>query len=297
MSASAVYDALMRSMLAHELESAFMQATGLPVELVPSGESSLLFAFQGMENPFCRLMAQSAGGCLACQKAHQELQQRIADNYEPQVTYCFAGLSEYAVPVLVGGQHIATLLGGQIFQQKPSQTQFEHLRQQLRVWGMQRELQRIKTAFFQTHVLSRQQFQASLRLLIIFARFLAEDANRDLLAARLQDQQSITQAKNFILTHAREPLYLHDVAEHVHVSTYYFSKVFKKATGIGFSEFLTRTRVEFAKKSLANPVLPINEVATQAGFGSLSQFNRAFQRYAGCTPKQYRASLLQKGPF
>jgi AraC-like DNA-binding protein len=213
------------------------------------------------------------------------------------VTYCFAGLSEYAVPVLVGGQHIATLLGGQIFQQKPSQTQFEHLRQQLRVWGMQRELQRIKTAFFQTHVLSRQQFQASLRLLIIFARFLAEDANRDLLAARLQDQQSITQAKNFILTHAREPLYLHDVAEHVHVSTYYFSKVFKKATGIGFSEFLTRTRVEFAKKSLANPVLPINEVATQAGFGSLSQFNRAFQRYAGCTPKQYRASLLQKGPF
>lgn len=297
MSASAVYDALVRSMLAHELESVFMQATGLPVELVPSGESSLLFTFQGKENPFCRLMAQSASGCLACQKAHQELQQRITDNFEPQVAYCFAGLSEFAVPVLVGGRHIATLLGGQVFQHKPSQTQFERLRQQLRVWGMQRELQRIKTAFFQTHVISRQQFQASLRLLIIFARFLAEDANRDLLTARLHDQQSMTQAKNFILSHAGEPLHLHDVAEHVHVSTYYFCKVFKKATGIGFSEFLARARVEIAKKLLADPVLPINEVANQAGFGSLSQFNRVFQRYAGCSPKQYRASLLQTGPF
>lgn len=296
MGTSAVYDALVRSMLAHELESAFIQATGLPVELVPSGEPSLLFTFQGRENPFCRLMAQSMGSCLACQKAHQELQQRIASSLTPQVIYCFAGLSEFAIPVLVGSQHIATLLGGQIFQRKPSQNQFERLRQQLRVWGIQRELQRIETAFFRTHVISHRQFQASLRLLTIFARFLAEDANRDLLGPRSQEQPLITSAKNFILAHASEPLQLRDVAQHVHVSKHYFSKSFKKAAGIGFSEFLTRVRVEKAKDLLANPALLINDVAIEAGFGSLSQFNRAFQRYSGCSPKEYRASLLRAAP-
>jgi AraC-like DNA-binding protein len=292
MSASAVYDALVRSALAHELESAFMNATGLPVVLMPRGEPLLLFTFRGRENPFCSLMAQSAVSCLACQKAHMKLQQRIADNPVPQVTCCFAGLSEFAVPIIVGGQHIASLLGGQIFQSRPTQTQFARLTEQLRIWGMQHELRRIEIAFFKTHVISRKQFQASLRLLTIFAKFLAEDANRDLLATRIQDQHWIARAKNFVLSHTAEPLRLRDVAEHVHLSTSYFSRFFKKATGLGFSEFLARARVEIAKNSLADPDLTINEVANRAGFGSLSQFNRTFQRYVGCSPKEYRASLL-----
>ena len=83
----------------------------------------------------------------------------------------------------------------------------------------------------------------------------------------------------------------------MHVSTNYFSKFFKKATGLGFSQFLARVRVENAKDKLANPMLPINEVADQVGFGSLSQFNRAFHRYAGCSPREFRASLLKSRSF
>lgn len=292
MSASAVYDALVRSALAHELESAFMEATGLPVVLMPTDEPLLLFTFRGRENPFCSLMTQSPVSCIACQKAHMELLQRIAENPVPQVICCFAGLSEFSVPIIVGGQHVATLLGGQIFQSKPSQTQFARLTEQLRIWGMEQELRRIKIAFFKTHVISRKQFEASLRLLTIFAKFLAEDANRDLLASRIQDQHWITCARNFILNHAAEPLRLRDVAEHVHLSTSYFSRFFKKETGLGFSEFLARARVEIAKNSIADPGLTINEVSNRSGFGSLSQFNRTFQRYVGCSPKEYRASLL-----
>jgi AraC-like DNA-binding protein len=293
MSSSAVYDALVRSALAHELESAFMGATGLPVVLMPSGEPLLFFTFRGRKNQFCSLMAQSAVSCIACHRTHMELQQRLADNLVPQVIRCFAGLSQFAVPVIVGGQHVATLLGGQKFQSRPTQTQFAGLTEQLRIWGIQHELRRIDTAFFKTHVISRKQFQASLRLLTIFAKFLAEDANRDLLATRIQDQHWITRAKNFILEHAAEPLRLRDAAEHVHLSTTHFSRFFKKATGLAFSEFLARARVEIAKNLLADPALSINKAANRAGFGSLSQFNRTFQRYAGCSPREYRASLLQ----
>ena len=111
--------------------------------------------------------------------------------------------------------------------------------------------------------------------------------------AHVQEEPFISTARNFILAHAGEPLRLRDVAEHIHVSAHYFCKVFKKATGMGFSEFLRRARVENAKQALANSVLPIGEVADQSGFGSLSQFNRTFRRYAGCSPKEYRVSLQE----
>lgn len=293
MSTSAVYNALVSSTLAHELESAFTEATGLPVELVPSGEPAWLFRTQRREHPLCSLMAQHPGSCAACQEVHTELQRRVADRLVPDVTSCFAGLSEFAVPVIAGDQHVATLLGGQIFQRQPTQAQFERLKEELRKWGMQSESPGMEAAYFQTRVISRKQFQASLRLLTMFARFLVEDANRDLLAAHTHDGPCITNAKNFILTHADESLSLRDVAEHVHVSPHYFSKFFKKATGIGFSEFLARVRVEKAKDLIASQQLSINEVAHHAGFGSVSQFNRTFHRYTGSSPKVYRATLQQ----
>lgn len=293
---TAVYDSLARLIVACEYENAFLNATGLSVQLVPVGDLARSISFEQSRNPFCSLMAQFPGSCRACQQAHTELQQRLIDDLAPQMSLCFAGLTEFAVPVVVGGQHVATLLGGQVFEHKPTQAQFTQLTQRLRTWEIHKELPLLETAFFQTRVTSRKQFQASVQLLTIFARLLAEDVNRDLLAAWAHDQLCITSAKTFIRAHANEPLRLRDVAEHVHVSPNYFSRFFKNGTGIGFSEFLARIRVENAKDSLANPVLLITEVADQAGFGSLSQFNRVFHRFAGCSPKEYRASLLQAVP-
>ena len=290
---SAIYDILTRSILAREYENVFLDATGLPVQLVPGGTATWPLTFQGKGNPFCSLMAQSPGSCAACQQAHAKLQQQVADRVGPQVISCFAGLTEFAVPIVVSGQHVATLLGGQVFQHKPTQAQFAELTQRLRSWEMRQELPRLETTFFQSRVTSPKQFQASVQMLTIFTEFLAEDVNRNLLASHAHDRPHITTAKNFILAHASEPMSLHDVAEHVHVSTNYFSKLFKNENGIGFSEFLARVRIQTAKNLLADPILLITEVANQAGFGSLSQFNRAFQRYVGCSPKAYRASLMQ----
>lgn len=290
------HDALTQSLLAREYEDAFLHAIGLSVKFVPSDAPTQLFRFGRRENPFCKLMAQSAASCAACQQVHERLQGLLADSLTPQTICCFAGLAEFAVPVLVNGQQVATLLGGQVFQRKPTQAQFERLIRRLRGWGMDSETERVKKLFFQTRIIPPKQFQASLRLLMIFTKLLAEDVNRNLLAAQAHDQPCITTAKNFILAHASEPLHLRDIAEHVHVSKHYFCKFFKKTTGMGFSEFLARVRVENAKKLLADPVLPISEAASQAGFGSLSQFNRLFHRYVGCSPKAYRTSLLQIDP-
>jgi AraC-like DNA-binding protein len=292
---TAMYDILARSLLAQKYAEAFLDATGLSANLVPSHKPAQLFPFQGQEHPFCRLMVHFKTSCAACQHMHEQLQQQIADSLEPQTMICFAGLTEFAVPIVVHGEHVATLLGGQVFQRNPTHEEFTRLAQQLRSWKIDKDLPRIESAFFQTRVIPQKQFQAGVQLSTLFTKFLVEGMNRELLAACAQDRPDITTIKNFILAHASEPLRLRDVSEQLHVSAAYFSRLFKKASGIGFSEFLARIRVEKAKDFLANPDLLITEVADQAGFGSLSQFNRVFHRFAGCSPKEYRASLFPAG--
>ncbi|MEK7782224.1 MAG: helix-turn-helix transcriptional regulator [Verrucomicrobiota bacterium] len=67
---------------------------------------------------------------------------------------------------------------------------------------------------------------------------------------------------------------------------------FRKATGLSFTEFVSRTRVEQAKKLLLNPNLRISEVAFAVGFQSISNFNRMFKRIVGRSPTYGRDQLV-----
>jgi YesN/AraC family two-component response regulator len=67
--------------------------------------------------------------------------------------------------------------------------------------------------------------------------------------------------------------------------------MFKKATGLHFTEYLARVRVEKAKNLLLNPNLRISEIAYEVGFQSLTHFNRIFRRLVGESPTEYRLKL------
>jgi AraC-like DNA-binding protein len=289
---SAVYDALTRSKLLHDMERAFRDATGLSLRLVRSGEPPLRLAPARHENTFCALVATSASACAACLEVQRQLQSRLRRKLLPQEICCFAGMTELAVPVIAGGEHVATLVGGQVFRQKPGRRQFDRVARQLRTWGMDDRPHQIKRAYFYTPVVSEKQFQGGVRLLMILATQLAESATRYLVAARKYEPPSVREAKNFVYAHAGERVTLRQIADHVHVSKHYFCKIFKQATKITFTEFVARVRVENAKKLLGDPQWRMAEVADSTGFYSISQFNRVFRRYAGSSPTGYRAALL-----
>jgi len=77
----------------------------------------------------------------------------------------------------------------------------------------------------------------------------------------------------------------------VNTSVFYFCKQFRKATGLSFTEFVSRTRIEKAKNLLLNPNLHITEIAYAIGFQSLTQFNRTFKKIMGQSPTDYRGNL------
>jgi transcriptional regulator GlxA family with amidase domain len=64
--------------------------------------------------------------------------------------------------------------------------------------------------------------------------------------------------------------------------------MFKKATGLTFTEYVCRVRVEKVKTLLLNPHLRISEIAYDTGFQSLTHFNRVFREITGEAPTVFR---------
>jgi AraC-like DNA-binding protein len=99
---------------------------------------------------------------------------------------------------------------------------------------------------------------------------------------------AITRARGYIAEHQSGELSLAEVARSANMSEFYFCKMFKKATGLTFTDYLARMRTEAVKQMLINPHTRVSEAAYEAGFQSLSQFNRVFGRIVGESPTAYR---------
>ena len=75
------------------------------------------------------------------------------------------------------------------------------------------------------------------------------------------------------------------------VSVGYFSELFHKTTGMTFTDYVTRMRVEKVKHLLGDARLQITTIAFDTGFKSVSQFNRVVRRVTGISPRQYRLNF------
>jgi len=101
----------------------------------------------------------------------------------------------------------------------------------------------------------------------------------------------VRRARRFINEHKTEVLSLSNVAQASGASIFHFCKVFKRSTGLRFTDYVARVRMEDARTQLLNPNRRIGEVAYDVGFQSLTQFNRVFKRIVGVSPTQFRESL------
>lgn len=101
----------------------------------------------------------------------------------------------------------------------------------------------------------------------------------------------IQQAKAYINSHyADSDLSLNEVAEHVSFSPNHFSAVFSDETGETFRDYLTRVRIEQAKKLLRTTKLMCSEVAVQCGYNDPHYFSIIFRKNTGLTPQHFRKS-------
>jgi AraC-like DNA-binding protein/ligand-binding sensor protein len=286
----ALVEALCKSKIYQEYERAFSEATGLPVALRPVESWQLPFHGKRNENPFCDMLAQKSRACAACLQVQEKLSERAVE--EPETVTCPAGLCDTAVPVRLGDRVIGFLQTGQVFRKKPSQAQFERTVKLAAEWGVEADREQLRKAYFGTRILSNAHHESVIKLLSIFAQHLSMLSNQVVVQQGNAEPPVITRAKEFIHEHQTEELSLGQVAKAVNTSTFYFCKMFKKITGINFTDYLSRVRIEKSKNLLLNPNLRVSEIAFEVGFQSLTHFNRVFKRILGQSPTKYRAQLL-----
>jgi len=280
---------LSKSQIYVDYEKAFNQATSLPLAFRPHEIWQQALHGKKHENPFCALMAKSSRSCAACLQVQQELVE--GEPGESASAMCFAGLCDTAVPVNVGNSIVGFLQTGQVALRKPTEAGFTKVAQQLLTWGVKVDLNELQDAYFHSKVLPKQQYEAMVRLLEIFAKHLSVMANQILVEQQNAEPPMITKAKSYMGEHQAESISLEQIAKTLNVSTFYFCKMFKKATGLTFTDYLARTRVERAKNLLLNPNVRVSEVAYDCGFISLTHFNRVFKKVVGKSPTVYRRTL------
>ncbi|MBQ2764171.1 MAG: AraC family transcriptional regulator [Firmicutes bacterium] len=106
----------------------------------------------------------------------------------------------------------------------------------------------------------------------------------------LKNADMIYSALQYIEDHYNERFSLQDIADYVHFSAPYFSKVFKKEMDITFTKYITNVRIEKSKQLLKNTKYPLADIPAMVGFEEQSYFTRVFRTTTGISPGKYRES-------
>jgi len=81
---------------------------------------------------------------------------------------------------------------------------------------------------------------------------------------------------------------LEEAARVAGLSRFYFSRLFKRMTGVGLVDWLTARRLAEAERLLHSSDLSIRDIAEEAGFSGLRALDRAFLCHHGLSPRDYR---------
>ncbi|MWV42052.1 response regulator [Paenibacillus sp. HJL G12] len=101
--------------------------------------------------------------------------------------------------------------------------------------------------------------------------------------------QLVENAKEYIrLNYQDSDISINKVCKHLHISTGYFSSIFKKEVKMTFVNYLMHIRMEAAKESLRSTDLKTFEIAEAIGFSDPNYFSFCFRKKFGISPKEYR---------
>lgn len=93
---------------------------------------------------------------------------------------------------------------------------------------------------------------------------------------------------DYIHRHYEENINRNTLAEVVSFSPEYVGKLFKKAMGIGISEYINKLRIEKAKKLLETTDYKVIDIALMIGYDNMPYFSSVFKKYVGVSPAEYK---------
>jgi AraC-like DNA-binding protein len=280
------WQSLASSEIVREQQMAFTCATGVPLTLAPASSYALA------DGTFCVKGCLGGPSGTACREKLLAAEKRAVMRTSPVQYSCPSGLVNIQVPVFINGCHAGSLLAGPFALRALDGNRLAYLLSRLDKLGLGDRADRLQTTWKFTPKLTSVKSRAAGTLVRMFGKYL-EECGRQKIEARGEDRPSslLQKIEAFLAECRDEHISLKSVAASVNLSPCHFCSVFKKQTGLTFSQYRTRQRLEKARQLLADPEMRVSDVAFEAGFESIPYFNRAFRRAFGCSPSEYREEL------
>ncbi len=102
------------------------------------------------------------------------------------------------------------------------------------------------------------------------------------------DYERIAKAIQYINQHFKQQPNLDEVAQHLHLSSAHFQRIFTQWAGTSPKKFLKYTSIEYAKWLLKEKQATLFETAEEVGLSSASRLHDLFISIEGMTPAEYK---------
>ncbi|WP_416147697.1 response regulator transcription factor [Salipaludibacillus sp. HK11] len=100
--------------------------------------------------------------------------------------------------------------------------------------------------------------------------------------------EEIIKAKLYVEENIDKKIRMEDASNHLYMNSSYFSRLFRKETGMTFTEYVTKTKVEKSKTYLIETDLTVEEISNKLGYENTSYYIKLFKKYYATPPMEYR---------
>ncbi len=152
-----------------------------------------------------------------------------------------------------------------------------------------KDFQHMEEIMSRIYTLHGESIKHNAEALALVYSFLASLIPEDLKEESESDH--ISRAIRYMKHNFDRDIEIFEIADHVGLERVYFSKLFKKSTGLSPKDMLTKHRMEKAVYYMDTKRLPINEIARSVGYDDPLYFSRAFKKYFGICPTEYMKGM------
>lgn len=259
---------------------------------------------------FCSMIRKIKDYSILCEKCDSRGGIESVRTKGAYIYKCHKGIVDFAVPIIVGEQYLGAIMAGQILVEDDNNldleevvrinTDFKHLDnkiskqldeeyKKLPIMNFEK-IKSIAQMIFHVSNYIVQKDVNNISLNEVNNKILYKDniKNTNLKTNKNEYDSPIVKAIEYIDDNIHENISLDKMSFVCNLSKCYFSKLFKKETGLNFVTYLNKKKMSKSKQLLKNTDSSINNIATDLGFDDCGYFIRIFKKQEGITPKQYR---------
>ena len=265
--------------------TALERSFGTCVQMIPAGRESDISG----NGPVCRVLDELHGPRALCRQAHRAIHAAAVGTGCAQRIRCPLGFLLLSMPVQSKRECFGLIEFGPMIIELADHGEFARRLSRLGVspalWP------RLQSALGALSVIRDEAAGGVQALLQRVASAIADEMPTAPSGDTVQRPMAVAAGCRFAEQHLGGKILLTDVARHVALSADHFSRLFRRALGMPFGEYVNRCRVVYAQRLLTGSSRRVAEVSYACGFDSVPHFNRVFRRITGTSPTCYRRQI------